>query len=166
MGLAVLALGWSARLRRESGLPSGQVLQSDVGLGTPGKPLYSLRYGLTGTPDYIMQTSRGLIPVEVKPGRTEQEPHESHLLQVLAYCLLLEESEGKRPSHGLLRYSSDTFKVDYNRETRAYLLSVLHEMRGAAEMAEVDRNHEMPARCRACAYKSVCEQSLWQSDAK
>lgn len=161
LGLAVLVLGASARLRRESGLPTGQVLQSDVGGDAPGKRLYSARYGLTGTPDYIVQTPKGLVPVEVKPSRTEQEPHESHLLQVLAYCLLLEESEGKRPPYGLLRYSNNTFHVDYNRETRAYLLAVLAEMREIAQSSEADRNHDAPARCRACAYHSLCDQSLW-----
>lgn len=161
--LAALALGRAAWLRRESGLPAGEVLQSDVEMGVRGKPLYSARYGLTGTPDYLVQTSRGTVPVEVKPGRAEQEPHESHLLQVLAYCLLLEEEEGKPPPYGLLRYSSGTFKVDYNRQTRAYLLLILDEMRQAAVANEVDRNHQLPARCRACAYNRVCDQSLWQN---
>jgi CRISPR-associated exonuclease Cas4 len=82
-------------------------------------------------------------------------------LQVLAYCLLLEETEGKRPPYGLLRYSSDTFKVDYNNETRAYLLSVMDEMRHAAQELHVARNHDQPQRCRACGYRSICEESLW-----
>jgi CRISPR-associated exonuclease Cas4 len=116
---------------------------------------------LAGTPDYIVRTGQGLVPVEVKPGRTEDEPRESHLLQVLAYCLLIEEAEGKRPPHGLLRYSNNTFKVDYNKETRAYLISVLDEIRHAASMTEVDRNHAQPARCRACGYRPLCDQSLW-----
>lgn len=163
--LALLALIYSARLRRESGLPSGDVLQSDTGAGgAPGRPLYSARYGLAGTPDYMVRTARGLVPVEVKPGRTEDEPHESHLLQVLAYCLLVEETEGKRPPHGLLRYSNNTFQVDYNKETRAYLISVLEEMRRAAGMMEVDRNHDNPARCRACGYRPLCDRSLWAKD--
>lgn len=150
-------------MRRESGLPSGRVLHSDMygGLpGAPGKPLYSARYGLAGTPDYIVATSKGPVPVEVKPGRTEAEPHESHLLQVLAYCLLLEERDGKYPPYGLLRYKTNTFHVDYNRETRAYLLSVLEEMRAAAQQPEVHRSHEVAGRCRACAYKGICEEAL------
>ncbi len=161
IGLALLALGWSGRLKAASGLPEGDVVAQDTDEEERGKPLYSARYGLTGTPDYIVRTSRGLVPVEVKPGRKEAEPHESHLLQVLAYCLLLEENEGKPPPYGLLRYSSDTFKVDYNANTRAYLLEVMDEMRGAATQQSVDRNHEQPQRCRACGYRSVCEESLW-----
>ncbi len=165
LGLSIAALWWSGRLRGESGLPSGRMVESDMygGLpGTPGKPLFSARYGLAGTPDYIVATNRGPVPVEVKPGRVEKEPHESHLLQVLAYCLLIEESEGKRSPYGLLRYSADTFRVDYNRETRAYLLSVLAEMREAAQQQEVHRSHDVVGRCKACAYREVCEERLAQ----
>ncbi len=161
--VAALVLLYSSRLKRASGLPSGRVLQSDMygGLpGTPGKPLFSERYRLTGTPDYIVTTDRGTVPVEVKPGRTEAEPHESHLLQVLAYCLLIEETEGKRPPYGLLRYSTDTFRVDYNRETRAYLIAMLDEMRLAAGGPEVHRSHTAAGRCKACPYRDVCEEVL------
>ena len=158
---SLLALAWANRLRSASGLPDGEIISHDTSAGERGTPLFSARYGLTGTPDYIVRTSGGLVPVEVKPGRNEAEPHESHLLQVLAYCLLLEESEGKRPPYGLLRYSAHTFKVDYNDQTRTYLLSVMDEVRRAAEEPEVHRNHDQLQRCRACAYRSICEESLW-----
>lgn len=159
LAVGALSLAGSLRMRRESGLPAGKVLSSDVGAGTPGTPLFSPRYNLAGTPDYVVRTREGTVPVEVKPGRNEQEPHESHLLQVLAYCLLLEEN-GERPPYGLLRYSHATFHVDYNPETRAYLLAVLAEMREAESQPEVNRSHDNPARCRACAYRSICEQAL------
>jgi CRISPR-associated exonuclease Cas4 len=161
--LVVLALSMlvvSRRMRVESGLPSGRVVGSDVGISTRGKTLYSATYGLSGTPDYLVETEDGVVPVEVKPSRTEKEPHESHLLQVLAYCLLVEETTGKRPPYGLLRYSSDTFKVDYNRETRTHLLAVIEEMREAAQQREVHRSHEVPGKCWGCVYRSVCEESL------
>jgi CRISPR-associated exonuclease Cas4 len=162
IGLAVAMLAWSLRLRRLHGLPGGRVVYSDTGASEmPARALYSPRYGLTGKPDYMVATRRGLVPVEVKPTREDAEPQESHLLQVLAYCLLIEESEGKRPPYGLLRYKQETFKVDYNSETRAYLVAVLEEMREARQQVEVHRNHEQRGRCRACGYAEVCEEALW-----
>lgn len=160
IALALVLWRWSGRERSESGLPGGDIVQSDVDSETRGKPLYSAHYALTGTPDYIIETSRGLVPVEVKPARDEAEPHASHLLQVLAYCLLLEESEGTRPPYGLLRYASDTFKVDYNKETRAYVIGVIQEMREAARQRAVHRSHESAGRCGACAYRSICDEAL------
>ncbi len=158
---ALVVIAFAGRLRSASGVPEGEIVSRDTNSQERGKPLFSGRYGLTGTPDYVVRTSRGLVPVEVKPGRKEAEPHDSHLLQVLAYCLLIEETEGKRPPYGLLRYSSDTFKVDYNDETRAYLLSVMDDMRAAAEEPDVHRNHDQAQRCRACGYRAICEESLW-----
>lgn len=165
-GGAALALIVSVRLRGRSGLPGGAILSSDTGAESKGKPLFSARYRLTGTPDYLVNTPQGPVPVEVKPTRTEEEPRQSHLLQVLAYCLLVEETEGKRPPYGLLRYSTTTFRVDYNEATRAHLLEVMQTMRETAEREEwqVERNHEVPGRCRACGYRSICDQSLWVTD--
>lgn len=159
LGLAVLLLAIAARLR--GGLPAGRVLHADTGARRQGRRLYSARYGLVGTPDYILDTPQGLVPVELKPGRTDSEPHESHLLQVLAYCLLMEDAEGSPPPHGLLRYKHDTFKVDYNKATRAYLLSVIEAMREAMDGGPAARSHQVPGRCRACAYRAGCDESLW-----
>src|SRR5437763_5436760 len=102
LALAALALALSARYGRLHGI-RGQVVYSDTGASKlPAKALYAPRYGLTGKPDYVLSTPQGLVPVEVKPTRTDPEPQESHLLQVLAYCLLLEDTEGKPPPYGLL----------------------------------------------------------------
>ncbi len=159
--LAMLSLGQSARARRHSGLPAGQVLLSDMSGARRGRPLYSPRYRLTGTPDYIISTRDGPVPVEVKSGVAGSEPHESHLLQLLAYCLLIEEAEGRPPPYGLLIYSTGTFRVDYSPQMRARLLSVISEMRQATAQAEVSRNHDHKGKCRTCSYRSICDQSLW-----
>lgn len=162
--LATVALVLAARLRQRHGIPGGKVVYSDTGAGgVPTKALYSPRYDLTGKPDYLVETKDGLVPVEVKPGRDDSEPHESHMLQVLAYCLLLEDAHGKPPPYGLLRYRTNSFKIDYNTETRAYLLDVIEEMRAARGLPEVHRSHEQPGRCRGCAYAPVCEESLWSA---
>src|SRR5688572_30674022 len=157
---AVALLAWSARLRRESGLPQGLVTHSDVDEARRSALLISHRYGLTGTPDYIVDTPDGPVPVEVKPSRTDTEPRESHLLQVLAYCLLLEEQESTRPPYGLLRYSTETFRVDYNSQTRQHVIAVIAEMREAAKQLEVHRSHDVPAKCRMCTYRTVCDEAL------
>jgi CRISPR-associated exonuclease Cas4 len=157
---ALVVLVAARRLRTQTGLPGGAVISSDVSLTTRGKRMRSEKYGLSGTPDYIVDTPRGPVPVEVKPTRTDSEPHESHILQVLAYCVLLEETTGKRPPYGLLKYSAETFRIDYNRETRGNLLAVVEAMRADAANKEVHRSHDVPGKCWACVYRTVCEESL------
>ena len=61
-------------------------------------------YGLSGRPDYVIKLADNLIPVEEKKGRTPQGPLFSHILQVAAYCLLIEDTMGKAPPYGLLKY--------------------------------------------------------------
>ena len=40
---------------------------------------------------------------------------------------------------------AETFKVDYNIQTRAHLLGVIEEMRRAKQQDDVHRSHEQPA---------------------
>lgn len=161
--LAVALLAWAARLRTSAGLPSGRVVASDTGAlrEKRGKRLYSAKYGLSGAPDYLIETPEGIIPVELKPARNDAEPRESHLMQLLAYCLLVEENYGKRPTHGVLRYANDSFRVDFSDETRAYLLEVLDRIREEAVETPPGRSHDQPQRCRGCAYRRDCDVSLW-----
>jgi CRISPR-associated exonuclease Cas4 len=140
------------------------VVASDTGAlrEKRGKRLYSEQYGLSGAPDYLIETPEGIVPFELKPARHDAEPLQSHLMQLLAYCLLVEENYVRRPTHGVLRYANDSFRVDYNDETRAYLLDVLDRMREEAVETPPGRSHEQPQRCRGCAYRLDCDVSLWR----
>ncbi|HDH09491.1 MAG TPA: CRISPR-associated protein Cas4, partial [Chloroflexi bacterium] len=91
--VAALALLRSARAgRRRTGLPSGRVIYADTGAwGRCERPLFSRRYLLTGKPDYLVEEKGRLIPVEVKPTVSPSTPYRSHVLQLAAYCLLVEE---------------------------------------------------------------------------
>ncbi len=63
------------------------------------KVFKSEAHGLSGRPDYVIKLADNLIPVEEKKGRTPQGPLYSHILQVAAYCLLIEETFGEE-DHG------------------------------------------------------------------
>ncbi len=129
--LAGLALLWQARRARfRSGLPAGEVVYSDTSdWAQCERPLRSRKYRLTGRPDYVVRRGGTLTPVEVKSTRGLAQPHDSHVLQLMAYCLLLEEQEGRRPAYGLLRYPDRTFQIPYTSSARAYLLEVVSRLR-------------------------------------
>jgi CRISPR-associated exonuclease Cas4 len=169
--LAVLALlvGWLAlraagRARQSAGLPAGRIVYADTGDWRPlEKPLFSAEYGLTGKPDYLVQTRSGLIPVEVKSSATPPRPYSSHVLQLAAYCLLVEAMAGQSPPHGLIKYADATFEIDYTPALRAELLALLEAMRfHRANRAPggVPRSHDEPQRCAGCGYRPVCGQAL------
>jgi CRISPR-associated exonuclease Cas4 len=156
-GLFVLAV----RLRHTSGLPWGRVTATDTsGWRRAEKPLVSRRFGLVVKPDYLLTTRAGVVPVEVKPSRTAQQPYESDLMQLAAYCLLVEETTGQPPRYGLLRYANQTFRMPYTDEVRDELLAVLNEIRADRDAADVARSHHQGARCSSCGLFDDCSDRL------
>ncbi|MGH2537941.1 MAG: CRISPR-associated protein Cas4 [Candidatus Promineifilaceae bacterium] len=160
--LAAALFLWARERLARSGLPAGQVLYSDHGAWfRQEKPLYSAEFRLVGKPDYLVKARDGaIIPVEVKSGRAPHEPREGHVLQLAAYCLLVEELYGRRPEYGILQYRDRAFALEYGPELEDDLLSLLEEMREADGLGELSRDHDDPRRCAACGLREVCAERL------
>lgn len=100
--LAACCLLVSRRLRRQSGLPDGAIINEDSG-GKNDRVLVTRRHGLCGKPDYLLDDDAGrVIPVELKSGLLPraQKPHRSHLMQLAVYFLLVEDGLRKRTAKG------------------------------------------------------------------
>jgi CRISPR-associated exonuclease Cas4 len=161
LAAALVVLWLASRQRRASGLPAGRVVYSDVDRwGAVEKPLYDPISGLTGKPDYLVEENGRLIPVEVKSGRAPSLPHDSHVYQLVAYCLLVERTTGKRPPYGLLRYRDQTFSIDYTPTLQRELETLLEAIRLQDRQGEADRSHQEPTRCARCGYRGICDQRL------
>lgn len=160
---AAFALWLTARRQRaQTGLPfNARIVYADTGAWKQiERPLFSKRYGLTGKPDYIVEEKGATIPVEVKPNRVSLSPRESDVMQLAAYGLLIEESFGVTPPHGLLKYRDAVFQVDFTDELRGRLLALLDEMCRNITARDVARSHAESPRCRACGYRAECGQAL------
>lgn len=158
-----LAWARSHQLRTQTGLPQGRLIYSDAhtaGWQPAPEPLYSAAYQLVGKPDYLVETKHGIIPVEVKSSRAPGTPYLGHILQVAAYCLLVEETKGQTPSHGWLKYADALFEIDFTRELRQELLATMVAMRELEGDEDVPRSHEQPGKCAACAFNAVCDEAL------
>ena len=158
--LGVLALWLARRRQAAAGLPPGRVVYVDTKtLARPSEPLYDPISDLTGRPDYLVEREGTLVPVEVKSGRTPHRPHESHVFQLVAYCLLVEAVYGQRPAYGILKYPAKSFAVDYDLKLEDELREIMLDMRRQrGELPE--RTHAAAARCRACGYREDCDQRL------
>ncbi len=159
MGLAL----WlrASTIRRQTALPRGRVVYTDTGSWKRcTHPLFSDRYRLTGKPDYLVRGPEGLIPVEVKSGQAPALPHQAHVLQLAAYCLLVEEQEARQPPYGIIKYGDRAFEVDYTPALRAELLTTLTAMRRHLYAYDVNRSHNEPARCCGCGYRERCDRRL------
>lgn len=168
LALAMILLGWrlwrqGRAAQRETGLPAGRLVYADPGDAAwqaTAQPLYSARYRLVGKPDYLVETARGLIPVEVKSSAGPAVPYLGHLLQLAAYCLLVEETGGQSPPHGLIQYQDKLFEVDFTLELRQELLETMAAIREARLAETVGRSHDNPAKCGRCGFRGGCDQAL------
>ena len=164
--LALIAFWDAGRRRKVSGLPRGRMVYSDTSQWQAQEdPLYDPKHGLAGRPDYIIEDGQFIIPVEVKSSRPPRKPYDSHIFQLAAYCLLIQQVYGVRPPYGVLHYTgrsqtSRTFAVDYTPELEDSVTWLLAEMRRREARQEIHRSHQSSARCSACGYRSICEQRL------
>lgn len=159
--LAVVMFLLSGRTRRAAGLPGGRVIYSDMGAWEEvDKPLYDPVTQVTGKPDYLVKQGKMVIPVEVKSGRTPENPYDSHIFQLAAYCLLVEREYGVRPTHGIIHYNRRTFEVAYTKELETTLIDILTEIRRCDSRKTVHRSHQQAARCAGCGFAYTCDQAL------
>jgi CRISPR-associated exonuclease Cas4 len=159
--LALFLIYFSRRQRRHLGLPDGDLLYEDMASADKlREPLFDADLNLVGRPDYLIREGENLVPVEVKSGRSPKQPYESHIYQLAAYCLLVARQFGQRPNHGLIRYPQRSFKVNFTEELESRLLDLLDEIGAQRSSKDVPRSHQQTARCRACGYLQVCDQSL------
>ena len=158
-GLWLLVRAHSRRV--QTGLPGGRVVYSDTGMWRRCEaPLFSSRYRLTGRPDYLVQERGRIIPVEVKPQRAIARPYLSDILQLGAYCLLVEETQGRTPPYGILKYRDRTFAIDFTPALRQAVLDTLMAIRSDLQADDVHRSHEEPARCAGCGVRAYCDERL------
>lgn len=182
---AALAARAAARETKRAGLPAGALLYSDTGrpvgrvapaeVGRDGRkqerPLVSEALELVGRPDYLVEVEGGVVvPVEVKSTNSPAggRPYDSHLAQLAAYCLLVEEVLGADVPYGLVKYRDREVRVEYTHEMREGALALVEELKAdmaaAAEGREVHRSHDEPRRCAGCSLRDVCTESLARGD--
>jgi CRISPR-associated exonuclease Cas4 len=161
--IAAVALWLLARgLRRSTGLPQGRVIYTDTGAWQRNEQaLYSSIHRLTGKPDYLVRDGAAIVPVEVKSGRAPAGPRAGHVLQLAAYCLLVEEQFKVRPAYGIIQYADRQFAIDYTPALGTELLRVVAEMQSAANDPQGPRrSHHDPRRCATCGVRDACDESL------
>lgn len=142
---------------KDLGLPAGELVYEDAdGLG---EPLTSEQYPLVGKPDYIIKLDDGrMVPVELKLNvYNATTPYSNHMVQIAAYCLILEDYTEVAPTHGILRYADREFTVEYTPALRRKVIRLLNEMQRCNEQQPPSLSRQKAAKCRACAFQPICD---------
>ena len=160
--LALLVWIHAGRRIARSGIPKGLVISQDADRRQgPHRPLVSVRHGLSGKPDYLVETPEGCVPVELKSRDSLRfGPYPSDTAQLTAYCVLVEEATGVAPPYGIVQYANRSWRIPYTPAARGRVLRIMEEMRPAGNSHEVHRNHSQPGRCRACGFREICAERI------
>ncbi|NPA74889.1 MAG: CRISPR-associated protein Cas4 [Euryarchaeota archaeon] len=146
-----------SQIRQELHLPDGEIIYVDDLKKAP--LLKSKKYGIVGRPDMLLKVGKEYVPVEIKTGRVPRGPLFSHIMQLTAYMLLVEENFSI-PLYGLLMYGSTVYRIEYEEDLKNILLQKVEEMRKAMRTGEVHRNHNRPGKCRHCSRREICPERL------
>ena len=120
-----------------------------------GEKLFSEKYELAGKPDFVLEKEGKYFPLIVKRSKKPKQPYFSHLMQLISYCLLLEE-DGKKVENGFIQYSeNEPFFIPYDNKMKEYLLSVLNEMRESFENEKFEKTLNKN-KCLKCIHREEC----------
>ena len=118
-------------------------------------------HGLVGRPDELQRSPDGrVVPVEVKSSRgppSGRPLYFSHVLQLYAYCQIVEDRYGPAPPYGLLIYSDGIpRKVAWDDRARQELSAWV------ARFREPYGGEALPTvpKCRSCSYHPVCDHAV------
>ncbi len=128
--------------KKSLGILNSNQVYSDTA-SSPGKVLKSATLPLVGKPDYLIKENGLVIPVEIKTSQTPSEPHDSHVMQLMAYCYLVEEIYGIRPPGGYIKYPGKEFKIRYTDEAKIHLRNLVAQIIKAKQSGqEFHCNHK------------------------
>lgn len=139
------------KLKSSIGFKPQKVVYQDTG---EAPVLFSQKYSLCGKPDYIVKEKGFLIPVEVK---STDKLYDTHIAQLLAYCLLVEENFAKAPPYGLLKLRGREEKISYDRKAKEEIFKIITQIR---KKDNFNRSHQSYNRCQSCLVAEHCDQKL------
>lgn len=155
VGAATVLAGAGSLRHRSTERRLGELVAVDPGRAVT---LRSARYHLVGRPDALRRRPDGtLVPVELKHRAAPRRgPFASHVVQLGAYCLLVEEATGRAPPFGILRYDDREVELPWDARLRAHVVTTVNAVLGPYD----GRAEPSPAKCAGCPWSPSCDASL------
>jgi len=140
------------------------IISSDTGAAAP-IVVRDAELGVRGVPDYLVTVEidgrRAIAPVELKPRRTHRKLLQSDRLQVGTYLVGLRGTVGSAASPvGFVNYRSSRFVVRLTPALEQQVRGTVMAIRRDRSADIVHRSHNSAAKCRGCAVRASCDESL------
>ena len=114
---------------------------------------------LKGKIDRIEKHENKVVPIELKTGKAPRESvWESHLIQVGAYMMLLEEQFQKPVSEGIVEYLSEKIKrpVKMNPFLKDDIMKLKEKVKDLLSSNKLPDFTENKNKCRICGLREEC----------
>jgi CRISPR-associated exonuclease Cas4 len=151
-GYVLLARGTASR-RAALGIGDGTIVSADDSLIRASTPR-SERLGLVGRCDHLRRVDGAYVPVEQKPGSRRLQ--QSHILQVGALCMLVEDLYGVRPPHGIVVLADGVReRVAFTDQLERGVMRTMAEMRRILASGEPPGLRWVVAKGRPCGHHPI-----------
>ncbi len=122
--------------------------------------LHSAARGLTGVIDMVLRDGAQAYPVEFKHSRRDH--FHNHKLQLTAYAVLLEETQGATVPCGFIHnsWSGRTYRVEITANLRAELEMALHDIRRMVASERLPAPTPQRSKCTDCEFRNWCADVL------
>ncbi len=117
--------------------------------------LKSEKFGIYGVVDRIVKTENGYIVIEFKNTEYNKKVVKSHLYQVAAYALMVEENFG-RVKEVVIRYRKREVIFPFTIGIKNYVKSIIKKIREICEEGLVIE-YKDKRRCKSCGFLRVCK---------
>jgi CRISPR-associated exonuclease Cas4 len=118
--------------------------------------LRSERLGLAGKLDLLIESQRGLFPIDFK--YTSGRVQKNHVYQLCGYALLVEENYQQPVTLGFIYLipQDEVVVVDLSQERKEETLRMLEEMRTMIETEKMPEPTPVRSRCAECEFRNYC----------
>ena len=99
------------------------------------------------------------VPVEQKTSNITK-PAFSHVIQVTAYCMIVEDLKGMYPPYGILKYKKHEFKIPYEKRWKNLVLKLRDDLASDRQRNKAHRNHNKVFKCKYCVRREFCPEKL------
>ena len=122
--------------------------------------LVSEKWGLRGRPDILAEIEGEIVPVEIKSSNKPKVRPFSHVMQLTAYAVLVEEVYGRQVNYGILKYPQGDIQIEIDENIRLTLASMLERMQEVKTSRKAHRNHNNVGKCMGCYRRDKCPEAL------
>ena len=118
--------------------------------------LRSERLGLAGRLDLLIESPRGLFPIDFK--FTSGRPQKNHIYQLCGYALLAEEAYQETVTQGFIYLipRDEVVTVNLLQEQKEETLRLLDTMREMIRAERMPDPTPVRGRCAECEYRNYC----------